>query len=84
MDETTVTSKSATTDDAVQIDQNNNANIVDVNIDTLQAVAAEPIGEVVSDNDEFKTNANDDEEDCSNEDDELTSSSNSGSEDELD
>ncbi|KAK9092310.1 hypothetical protein Syun_027221 [Stephania yunnanensis] len=39
--------------------------------------------DVVSNNDEFETNADDDGEDCGDEDDELTSSSNSGSKNEI-
>ncbi|KAK9143272.1 hypothetical protein Syun_012672 [Stephania yunnanensis] len=79
-DETTITSKSATPDDAFQIDQNNNANIVEVDVSILRAGLLDRNGEVVSDNDEFERNAYDDGEDCGDENDELTSSSNNSSE----
>ncbi|KAK9162610.1 hypothetical protein Syun_003512 [Stephania yunnanensis] len=51
--------------------------IVEVDVDHFASAAVDPISEIVSDNDEFEKNADDEE------DDEFTSSSDSGSEDEF-
>ncbi|KAK9099044.1 hypothetical protein Syun_026089 [Stephania yunnanensis] len=64
-------------DNAFQADQNENMFIVEVNVDPLASTAIDPTSEIVSDNNEFEMNADDEE------DDQFTSSSDSGSEDEL-
>ncbi|KAK9169923.1 hypothetical protein Syun_002063 [Stephania yunnanensis] len=67
----------AISDNAFQADQNENMDIVEVDADLLASTAIDPTSEVVSDNDEFETNADDEEHD------EFTSSSDSGSEHEF-
>ncbi|KAK9098821.1 hypothetical protein Syun_025866 [Stephania yunnanensis] len=64
-------------DNAFQADQNENMDIVEVDVDPLASTTIDPTSEIMSDNDEFEMNADDEE------DDEFTSSSDSGSEDEL-
>ncbi|KAK9152063.1 hypothetical protein Syun_010372 [Stephania yunnanensis] len=61
----------AISDNAFQADQNENMDIVEVDLDPLASAAVYPTSEVVSNNDEFETNADDEE------DDEFTSSSDS-------
>ncbi|KAK9121156.1 hypothetical protein Syun_018773 [Stephania yunnanensis] len=59
----------AISDNAFQADQNENMDIVEVDVDPFASAAVDPTNEIVSDNDEFETNADDEEED------EFTSSS---------
>ncbi|KAK9148383.1 hypothetical protein Scep_007140 [Stephania cephalantha] len=78
VDETNViSSEMAISDNAFQADQNENMDIVEVDVDHFAAAAVDPTSEIVSDNDEFETNADDEE------DDEFTSSSDIGSENEF-
>ncbi|KAK9170023.1 hypothetical protein Syun_002163 [Stephania yunnanensis] len=58
----------AISDNAFQADQNENMDIVEVDVDPFASAAIGPTSEIVSDNDEFETNADDEE-------DEFTSSS---------
>ncbi|KAK9148031.1 hypothetical protein Scep_006788 [Stephania cephalantha] len=78
VDETNAISSEMTiSDNAFQADQNENMDIMEVDVDPLASAVVDPTSEIVSDNDEFETNADDEE------DDEFTSSSDSGSEDEF-
>ncbi|KAK9170284.1 hypothetical protein Syun_002424 [Stephania yunnanensis] len=67
----------AISDNAFQADQNENMDIVEVDVDPLAAAVVDPTSEIVFDNDEFETNADDEE------DHEFTSSSDIGREDEF-
>ncbi|KAK9092592.1 hypothetical protein Syun_027503 [Stephania yunnanensis] len=63
-------------DNAFQADQNVETNVVEVDVDPLVSMVVDLTSEIVFDNDEFETLADDDE------DDEFTSSSDSSNEDE--
>ncbi|KAK9098161.1 hypothetical protein Syun_025206 [Stephania yunnanensis] len=64
-------SEMAISDNAFQADQNENMDIVEVDVDLLALITVNPTSEIVSDNDEFETNADHEEYD------EFTSSSDS-------
>ncbi|KAK9169925.1 hypothetical protein Syun_002065 [Stephania yunnanensis] len=67
----------AISDIAFQADQNENMFIVEIDLDPLASIAVDLTSEIVSDNDEFEMNADDEK------DDEFISSLDNGSEDEL-
>ncbi|KAK9087250.1 hypothetical protein Syun_029644 [Stephania yunnanensis] len=67
----------AISENAFQAFQNENMDIVEVDVDPFASAAVAPTSEIVSDNDDFETNADDEE------DDEFTSSSDIGSENEF-
>ncbi|KAK9115194.1 hypothetical protein Syun_021991 [Stephania yunnanensis] len=50
---------------AFQADQNENMDIVEVDVDPLASAVVDPTSEIVSDNDEFETNADEEEDDYS-------------------
>ncbi|KAK9169450.1 hypothetical protein Syun_001590 [Stephania yunnanensis] len=66
----------AISDNAFQADQNENMDIVEVDVDPFASAAADPTSEIVSENDEFEINAD-------NEEVEFTSSSDISSENEF-